>query len=217
VNSEKFAAVDDYLNRLFIGDDAALEAAQKAADSAGMPQIQVAPTQGKLLMLLAQICGAKRILEIGTLAGYSTIWLARGLPEDGQLTTLEFEPLHAEVARKNVDAAGVGDRVEIITGPALDSLANLTGPFDFVFIDADKENYSGYLRESIRLGRPGTVIVADNVVRDGKVVDPSNNESMVVGIREFNELIAADEHLEVTALQVVGGKGWDGFAIARLK
>jgi predicted O-methyltransferase YrrM len=217
MTQEQFADVDRYLVDLFVGEDTALDRAQEAADAAGLPQIQVAPNQGKLLMLLALVSGAKRILEIGTLGGYSTIWLARALRETGKLVTLEFEPLHAKVARRNIDAAGLGDRVDIVVGPALSTLPGLDGPFDLVFIDADKENYAGYLEWSIRLSRPGTLIIADNVVREGKVIDAGETEPRVVGARQFNALLAADPRVDATAIQVVGGKGWDGFAIARVK
>lgn len=216
MTQEQFEAVDHYLVDLFIGQDPLLDAAQAASDEAGLPQIQVAPTQGKLLMLLAQISGAKSILEIGTLGGYSTIWLARGLAPGGRLVSLEFEPLHAEVARRNLDAAGVGDRVEIVVGPALESLARVSGPFDMIFIDADKNNYPDYLRWSLILGRHGTLIVADNVVRGGKVLDATDPDPIIIGTRKFNELLASDSRVSATAIQTVGAKGWDGLAIARI-
>lgn len=216
MTAEQFEAVERYLDDLYVGHDAALEAAQKASDTAELPAIQVAATQGKLLTILASMSGAKRILEIGTLGGYSTICLARALPADGHLTTLEFEPKHAAVARKNLDAAGVGEKVEIIVGPALDSLATLEGPFDFIFIDADKNNYPGYLAWALKLAKSGTVIVADNVVRKGSVLDMTQTDEVIEGTREFNRRLAATVGVRATAIQTIGGKGWDGFAIARV-
>lgn len=217
MTAEQFEAVERYLDDLYIGHDAALEQAQRNSDAAELPTIQVAATQGKLLTILASMAGAERILEIGTLGGYSTICLARALPADGHLITLEFEPKHAAVARQNLDAAGVGGKVEIIVGPALESLATLEGPFDFIFIDADKNNYPGYLEWAMKLSKPGTVIVADNVVRKGAVLDLKQTDEVIEGTREFNRRLAGMPRVRATAIQTIGGKGWDGFAIARVE
>ncbi|TQF67001.1 O-methyltransferase [Rhodococcus spelaei] len=210
------AAVDDYLVGRLVGPDPALDAALAANHAAGLPHIDVAPNQGKLLALLARMCGARRVLEIGTLGGYSTIWLARAVGEWGAVVTLEFSPRHAEVARANLDNAGVGARVEVLVGPALDTLPALVdgGPFDLVFIDADKENNPAYVRWALRLARPGTVVVVDNVVRGGAVADPETTNAQARANREMLDLIAAEPRLDATALQTVGSKGWDGFAIA---
>ena len=206
--------VDDYIRDRLIPADPALDAAQTAAAAAGLPAIEVSPTQGKLLQLLARIAGARRILEIGTLAGYSTIWLARGLAPGGRLVTLEADPHHAAVARSNLAAAGLADVVEVREGPALDSLPGLEGPFDLVFIDADKRNNPNYLDWALRLSRPGTVIVCDNVVRRGRITDPENAEGDVTGTRALFDRLAAEPRLDATALQTVGAKGWDGFVLA---
>jgi predicted O-methyltransferase YrrM len=193
------------------------------ADSAagGLPQINVAPNQGKLLELLATIRGASRILEIGTLGGYSTIWLARALGAEGRLVTLELEPHHADVARINIDRAGLGPLVEIRTGPAAASLRSMIDegvePFDFVFIDADKEGYAEYFSLTLKLSRPGTVIVADNVVREGAVIDPHNADERVIGIRKFLDTVKGDQRVSGTAVQTVGSKGYDGFALFVVK
>ncbi len=206
--------VDDYIRDRLIPADPALDAAQTAAAAAGLPAIEVSPTQGKLLQLLARIAGARRILEIGTLAGYSTIWLARGLAPGGRLVTLEADPHHAAVARANLAAAGLADVVEVREGPALDTLPNVEGPFDLVFIDADKRNNPNYLDWALRLSRPGTVIVCDNVVRRGRITDPENAEGDVTGTRALFDRLAAEPRLDATALQTVGAKGWDGFVLA---
>jgi predicted O-methyltransferase YrrM len=201
--------------------DLALEDALRENAAAGLPTIDVAPNQGKMLHLLARIQGARRILEIGTLGGYSTIWLARALPSDGKLVTLEAEPKHADVARENIKRAGLSAIVELRLGPALDSLAQLhqegTPPFDLIFIDADKPNNPGYLERSLRLSRPGTIIILDNVVREGAVIDPQNADPSVRGVRRFFEMIAADSRIDATALQTVGTKGYDGFVLAVVK
>lgn len=217
MTAEQFEAVERYLDDLYVGHDGALEQAQRNSDAAELPTIQVAATQGKLLTILASMAGAKRILEIGTLGGYSTICLARALPADGHLITLEFEPKHAAVARQNLDAAGVGGKVEIIVGPALESLTTLEGPFDFIFIDADKNNYPGYLEWALKLAKSGTVIVADNVVRKGAVLDLTQTDEVIEGTREFNRRLAMKPGVRATAIQTIGGKGWDGFAIARVE
>jgi predicted O-methyltransferase YrrM len=178
----------------------------------------VSPVQGKLLMLLAQATGARHILEIGTLGGYSTIWLARALPEDGRLITLEYSPLHAEVARRNIDGAGLGGKVEVRVGRAQDTLRLLVEeslePFDLIFIDADKQGYPEYLKWSLQLSRSGTVIIADNVVRNGEVIAEDVDDPIILGIRRFNELLAAEPRVSATILQVVGSKGYDGLAMA---
>ncbi|OLL17503.1 MULTISPECIES: O-methyltransferase [unclassified Rhodococcus (in: high G+C Gram-positive bacteria)] len=207
---------DAYLTDTLIGADPQLEDALAANTAAGLPPIDVAPVQGKFLHLLARIRGARRILEIGTLGGYSTIWLARAVGDDGRVVTLEYEPRHAEVARANLDRAGVGERVDIRVGAALDTLPSLEGgaPFDLVFVDADKENNPHYVRWALRLGRPGTVIVVDNVIRGGSVTNADLDDQRVRGAREVLELMATDPRLDATALQTVGAKGWDGFAIA---
>jgi predicted O-methyltransferase YrrM len=211
-------AVDAYLSGLLVGADHGLDSALAANHAAGLPAIDVAPNQGKLLHLLARMCGARRVLELGTLGGYSTIWLARALPVDGQLVTLEAVPEHAAVARANVDRAGVGGLVDIRVGPALDTLASLVAsgepPFDLVFLDADKPNNPVYLRWALQLTRPGSVIIADNVVREGAVVDSGSADEGVLGIRDYLAAVAAEPALDGTALQTVGVKGWDGFCLA---
>lgn len=212
--------VDAYLAGHLAPEDESLREARRASAEAGLPDIAVSPAQGKFLQLLAEIQGARRVLEIGTLGGYSTLWLARALPADGRLVTLEYEPRHAEVARANLDRAGYGDLVEVRVGPALESLAKLADenpePFDLVFVDADKGNNPGYLEWSLRLTRPGSVIVIDNVVRDGRVADPAATTPDVTGTRTALETIASHPRLTGTALQTVGVKGHDGFALARV-
>ncbi|MCX4396647.1 O-methyltransferase [Streptomyces sp. NBC_01767] len=214
----RWTEVDDYFNGLLVGPDAALEAAVEASEAAGLPAIQVAANQGKLLNLLARLQGARTVLEIGTLGGYSTIWLARALPEGGKVVTLEADPAYAEVARANIERAGLADVVEIRVGRALDTLPELAaegyGPFDVVFIDADKPSNPDYLAWSLKLTRPGSLIVADNVVRDGEVVDGASEDPKVQGVRRFTELVAAEPTLTATALQTVGSKGYDGLMMA---
>ena len=221
VKDETWTVVDRYITELFGASDEILEAALADADAAGLPQIAVSPPQGKLLMLLAKALGARRILEIGTLAAYSTIWLARALPADGRLITLEFEPKHAEVARANLKRAGLDDKVEVRVGRAIDNLPKLqeegAGPFDFIFIDADKPSYPEYLEWAIKLSRPGTIIIGDNVVRDGKVADKDSDDELVRGVQLFNAKLASDPRVEAVALQTVGVKGYDGFAVAIVK
>jgi predicted O-methyltransferase YrrM len=190
--------VDRYITELFVPPDAALDAALADSAAAGLPPINVAPNQGKLLMLLAQIQGARSILEIGTLGGYSTIWLARALPRGGRLVTLEADSAHAEVARKNIARAGLSDRVRLRVGPALDALAKLKGRFDLVFIDADKESNPDYLVWALKLTRRGSLIIADNVVRDGSVANSRSRDPDVLGIRRFNALVAANPRLNAT-------------------
>jgi predicted O-methyltransferase YrrM len=207
-------AVDEFFNGTITGQDAVLDAALRDADAAGLPPISVTAPQGKFLHLLTRIRGAKRVLEVGTLAGYSTIWMARALPMGGRLVTLEFEPRHAEVAKANVERAGLSGVVEIRVGAALDTLPLLEGPFDLIFIDADKENNPGYFRWAVRLSRPGTVIVVDNVVREGEVADPGSTDASVLGVRRMVDLIASEPRVSATAIQTVGGKSYDGFLLA---
>jgi len=211
-----WTGVDEYVNRLFLAPDAALQRALEDSSAHGLPSIAVSPSQGKLLHLLARAVGARRILEIGTLGGYSTIWLARALPEGGHLITLEYSPKHAEVARANLARAGLSGVVDVRLGKAADTLAELAaeraGPFDLIFIDADKESYADYLRLSLELSRVGTLIIADNVVRKGAVIDAASADPLVQGIRRFNEAVAAEPRLSATALQTVGSKGYDGLA-----
>jgi predicted O-methyltransferase YrrM len=214
---DQWTAVDSYIADLFLAPDPALEAALASSAAAGLPTINVSPTQGKLLHVLARVQGARRILEIGTLGGYSTIWLARALPADGRLISLEIDPRHAEVAQTNLDRAGLSSAVEIRLGSALDTLPKLVtegrGPFDLIFIDADKPGYADYLKWSLKLARKGTLIIADNVVRKGAVADPESTDENVQGIRKFNEALAAEKRVTTTVIQTVGSKGYDGLAL----
>lgn len=207
-------AVDRYIGDRLLVDDAALSGALAANAAAGLPDIDVSPAQGRMLHLFARMARARRILEIGTLGGYSTIELARALPPEGRLVSLEIDPHHAAVARGNVAAAGLADRVEIVVGPAVDNLARLEGPFDLVFIDADKQGNAAYVRAAIRLSRPGTVIVVDNVVREGAVIDADSDDPRVRGTRALFDLVAGEPRLSATAIQTVGSKKWDGFLLA---
>ncbi|PZV35327.1 O-methyltransferase [Mesorhizobium kowhaii] len=213
-----WASVDDYIVDALFEADTALDAVLATNRDQGLPAIDVSPAQGKLLSLLARMQGARMVLEIGTLGGYSTIWLARGLPVDGKIVTLELDPHHARVARSNFERAGVSERVELRIGPALESLAALStedaGPFDLIFIDADKPNNPHYLSWAMRLSRPGTVIVCDNVIRDGAVLDDDGHDANVEGARAAFSFIGSDKRLDGTAIQTVGAKGYDGFAIA---
>ena len=215
-----WASVDRYLNDTLLPPDPALDAALAANKVANLPSIDVAPNQGKLLQLLAETQRARRILEIGTLGGYSTINLARALPPDGKLITLELDPHHAKVALANIAHAGLAHAVELRVGPALDSLAQLHAervePFDLIFLDANKDGYPLYLTAALKLARPGTLLLADNVIRDGEVINPDTTDPNVQGVRRFFELLAADPRLSSTAIQTVGSKGYDGFAIARV-
>lgn len=207
--------IDTLLDNLYAGADPALTAALAASDEAGLPPIAVSVQQGKFLNLLATAARARRILEIGTLGGYSTIWLARAVGATGSVVTLEYEPKHAEVARANLDRAGVGDRVQILVGAALETLPTLTGdPFDLVFIDADKENNVGYLNWAVQLCRAGSVIVVDNVIREGAILEPRSDDATARGSRDVLELMGKHPRLRAAALQTVGAKGWDGFALA---
>ncbi|MFF0414661.1 O-methyltransferase [Kitasatospora sp. NPDC004745] len=214
-------AVDAYFSEQLVGHDPALEAAEAAADAAGLPHIAVAPNQGKLLHLLALTQGARRILEVGTLGGYSAIWLARALPADGTLITLEIDPKHAEVARGNLAHAGLDKVAEVRLGRAADSLAALvqdgTEPFDLVFIDADKPSNPEYFRRALELTRPGSLIIVDNVVRGGAIADADSTDPAVVGTRALHDLIAAEPRVTATSVQTVGSKGYDGFTLARVQ
>jgi predicted O-methyltransferase YrrM len=209
-----WARVDSYIAERLVPADPALEAALEANRAARLPAIDVSPTEGRLLHILARMVGARRILEIGTLGGYSTIWLARALAPGGTVVTLEVEPRHAEVARANIARAGLADRVDQRVGRALDILPTLEAPFDMVFIDADKRSNPDYLAWALKLARPGAVIVCDNVVREGRVADLARDDPDLAGIRAFYDLLAAEPRLTGTAIQTVGARGWDGFAIA---
>lgn len=213
-----WTSVDQYYSDALVKPDEILDAALRDSDAAGLPPINVTPNQGKFLHLMARICGARAILEIGTLGGYSTIWLARALPDGGRLVTLEAEPRHADVARANIARAGLADRVDVRVGRALDTLPQLeadgVGPFDLVFIDADKPSNPDYVEWALKITRPGSVIIVDNVVRDGAVADSASEDSAVLGVRRMNELIAADQRLTATAIQTVGSKGYDGILVA---
>ena len=216
-----WAAVENFLSEVVVRPDPGLQRAVTAALDAGMPPIEVAPNAGKLLKLLVQLSGARRVLEIGTLAGFSTIWMAQGLPDDGRLVTCEYLPKHAAVARTNIDDAGLGHKVDIRVGAALDTLDALDKepgpPFDFVFIDADKENNPHYLDWAIRLGRPGTTIVMDNAVWEGAVLDASMDPENAPGIVSALQMMGEDPRLDGTVIQTVGSKGWDGFALALVR
>jgi predicted O-methyltransferase YrrM len=221
MTQELWSAVDRYICDRLLDEDAVLDAALAASDAAGLPPISVTPNQGRLLELLVRIHGARRVLELGTLGGYSTIWLARGLPPDGRLVTLEANPRFAEVALANIAAAGLAEVVQLRIGPALQTLPELAAegtPFDLIFIDADKQNYPGYLEWSLKLSRPGTLLIADNVVRDGAILDADTGgeepeDRLLRGVRSLYELLAAEPRLDTTAIQTVGGKGHDGFAL----
>ncbi len=221
MDDDLLTRVDRYINALFAVDDANLAATLAQSRAAGLPDIQISAGQGKFLYLLAKIAGARRILELGTLGGYSTIWLARALPPDGHLVTLEYEPRHAEVAKANLARAGVAGKVEVVVGPALETLPGVIeragAPFDLVFLDADKVNYSNYLRLVMGCVRSGSVILADNVVRRGAVIEPAPADESAAAARDFNALLAADDRLEAVILQQVGVKGHDGLAIARVR
>lgn len=221
MTQELWTAVDNYVQRMLIAPNPVLDAALVSSAEAGLPDIQVAPNQGMLLHLLARMQHPKRILEIGTLGGYSTIWLAMALAPGGRLITLEYEPRHAQVAQENIARAGLADRVEIRVGRALDSLAQLAAEgldsFDLIFIDADKPNNPDYFRWALALSRPGTAIIVDNVVRDGRVVDDASTDGSVRGVREMFDVIAAEPRVDATAIQTVGVKGYDGLLLALVK
>jgi predicted O-methyltransferase YrrM len=206
--------VDEFLAAALVGPDPVLDDVLRACDAAGLPAIEVSPLQGKLLELIARLVGASSVLEFGTLGGYSTIWLARGMRPGGRLITLEASPAYAEVARSNIGRAGFGDVVDVRVGRAIDSVASVEGPFDLVFIDADKASTPEYFDWAVRLSRPGTAIIADNVVRGGAIADPSSGNPSVDGMRRFVEMAGADPRVSATVLQTVGAKGHDGFALA---
>jgi len=217
MTEELWTAVDRYFSELLVSADPALDEALAASAAAGLPAINVSPVQGKLLHLLARSIGARNVLEIGTLGGYSTIWLARALPDGGRVISLEADPRHAEVARANIARAGLNDRVEVRLGLALDllpGLAESTEPFDFIFIDADKPNNAAYFDWALRLSRVGAIIIVDNVVRGGDVIAAASDSPTVQGVHRFLERLAAEPRVSATAIQTVGSKGYDGFAIA---
>lgn len=218
---EKWTAVDQYVSDVLIPRDSTLEEVLQANATANLPAHDVSPTQGKFLKLIVQIQGARNILEIGTLGGYSTIWLARGLPSGGRVVTLEANEKHAEIARNNIERANLNDKIEVRVGLALDSLRQIENenyePFDFIFIDADKQNNPTYFEWALKLSRPGTIIIGDNVVREGEVIDNTSKDPRVQGIRRFYESIAAEPRVSATALQTVGSKGYDGFVMAVVK
>jgi predicted O-methyltransferase YrrM len=219
---QRWTAVDHYITDLLVPTDEVLDAVVVASDAAGLPPISVTPNQGKLLEILARVQGAHTILELGTLGGYSTIWLARALPAGGRLVTIEAEPRYAEVAAANIARAGFAEAVEIRVGAALQTLPQLVaegaGPFDLIFIDADKANNPGYFEWSLKLSRPGTLIITDNVIRDGAILDPDAydpelGDKGIQGVRRFFEMVATEPRVSATAIQTVGGKGYDGFAL----
>jgi caffeoyl-CoA O-methyltransferase len=218
MENEIFGHVDQYIRELVGKEDDALRLADKSIQESNIPPISVSANQGKFLQVLARSCQAKKILEIGTLVGYSTIWMARALPKNGKLISLEYEPLHARVAKNNIERAGLSSIVDIRIGKALDLLptlvANNEGPFDMIFIDADKTPYKEYFQWSLKLSRPGTLIVADNVIRDGKVTDQNATDEMVIGARRFNAFLAESKEVTATIIQTVGSKMHDGMAIA---
>jgi predicted O-methyltransferase YrrM len=217
MSQKVWTEVDNYICGLLVPSDAALEAALQSSEMAGLPAIQVSPTQGKFLNLLVRLMQASNILELGTLGGYSTIWLARALRGKGRLVTVEADRKHAEVARGNLAFAGLSDRVEFRVGPALEVLPQLAqegrGPFDLIFIDANKSNMPEYFDWALQLSRPGSLIIADNVVRDGKVVEATSTDADIQGVRRFNERVATEKRVSATELQTVGSKGYDGFAM----
>ena len=217
MNNDTWTRVDQYLAGELLPPDPALDAALQSSDAAGLPSINVSPTQGKLLQMLAHLCGARHILEIGTLGGYSTIWLGRALPADGRLVTLEFDEKHAAIARANISRAGLDGIVEIRVGRALDSLPVLAAesrpPFDLIFIDADKVSTPEYFAWALTLSRPGTLIIVDNVVRNGAVADAETSDASVQGMRRFFEVVKREPRVSATAVQTVGAKGYDGFAV----
>jgi caffeoyl-CoA O-methyltransferase len=216
-----FGAVDDYISLLFNGPDEVLAATEQSIIDSGIPQISVSPNQGKLLNLLAQLSKAEKILELGTLAGYSTIWMARALPATGKLISLEYDPRHAAVAQKNIALAGLDKVVDIRIGKGLDLLPQLVaegaGPFDMIFIDADKPPYAEYFEWALKLSRPGTLIIADNVIRSGKVLDENLTDEMVTGVQRFNKALAASKAVTATIIQTIGAKEHDGIALAIVK
>lgn len=221
MNQEQWTAVDQYINQTLVPSDAALDAAIEASIKAELPSIAVTPSQGKLLQILAQLQGGRRILEIGTLGGYSTIWLARALPKNGRLITLEIDPKHAKIASANVARAGLSRLVDLRLGKAIDTLPKLKaekkGPFDLIFIDADKATIPEYFTWSLKLSRPGSLIVVDNVVRKGAVIDAKSGDPDVQGVRRLNEMLAKEPRVTATTIQTVGSKGYDGLTIILVK
>ncbi|RDI45640.1 O-methyltransferase [Falsibacillus pallidus] len=221
MSTETWKKVDEYFTKKLHEPESIMDNVLKSNEEAGLPSIDVSPNQGKLLNLLVQMKGATKILEIGTLGGYSTIWMARALPENGKLITLEYAEKHADVARKNIEHAGISDKVEIMVGAALDSLPVLEErgekDFDFIFIDADKPNNPHYLEWALKLSKPGTVIIGDNVVRDGKVVDEDTEDAVIKGVQSFIDLLSRNPHIDSTAIQTVGSKGYDGFVLGIVK
>ena len=218
MTQERWSAVDGFIEELLIDSDPALEAALAASAKAGLPAIALSPAQAKMLHLLARVHGARSVLELGTLGGYSTIWLARALPAEGRLITLELDPGHARVAAANVERAGLAGLIDIRVGPAIDSLRELiaegAGPFDLIFIDADKQGTPEYFEHALALARPGSLIVTDNVVRDGEIVDATSRDPRVQGMRRFHELLQLEPRVTATTIQTVGSKGYDGFTLA---
>ena len=217
MSQELWSAVDAYIQDQVVGHDPVLEGALEAAAAAGLPAISVSPAQGKLLYLLARLQGARNILEIGTLAGYSTIWLARAMPRYGRLITMEVDPKHAAVARENITRAGFGDVVDVRVGDALEQLTQMSKrkevPFDFVFIDADKKNIPGYFEFALRFSKPGSVVIVDNVVREGKLADASSTDEAVIAVRKFHEMLSRERRVSATTIQTVGSKGYDGLTV----
>ncbi len=217
MSQELWTKVEEYFAPVVQEDDA-LRVAAKEGEKAGLPPIAVSPNEGKLLLLMAKIVGSRKILEVGTLAGYSTIWLARGLSAGGRLITLEYEKKHADVARKNIERAGLAGIVDIRVGDATKTMPELlkeeAGPFDLIFLDANKDGYPAYFGWALQLSRKGTVIIADNVVRDGGVIDAESKDASIQGVRRLNEMLAAEKRVSATAIQTVGSKGYDGFAVA---
>lgn len=217
IGPDQWLPVEDLLDGLLAGRDSALAAALADSQAAGLPPIEVSAQSARLLYLLVKISGSRRVLEIGTLAGFSTICLARGVGAEGSVVTLEYNPRHAELAARNLHRAGLTDRVDVVVGRALDTLPALTGDFDLVFIDADKENNAAYVEHAIRLGRSGTVIVVDNAVRAGRILAPADEDHQARGVREMLEMVGGNPRLEAAAIQTVGAKGWDGFVLARVR
>lgn len=221
MNQQLFESVDQYINNLVAVEDAALEATVLSIYDNGIPQISISPNQGKFLQVLAFVCGARKILEVGTLAGYSTIWLARALPENGQVITLEYDPLHARIAGENIHRAGLQDKVDIRVGKAIDILPELeasgAGPFDLIFIDADKPPYAEYYEWALKLSRPGAIIIADNVIRAGQVLDPDSSDEKVQGVQRLNQILSTDTRVHASIIQTVGAKEHDGMAIIVVK
>ena len=218
MDQKLFEAVDQYISDLFIKEEESLTAAERSHGLENIPAINVSPNLGKFLYLMAKISKAGKILEVGTLAGYSTIWMAKALPENGRLISLEIDPRHASIARKNIERAGLSSKVEVRVGKAIDLLPGMVkeseGPFDMIFIDADKPPYAEYFEWALKLSKSGTLIIADNVIRDGKVLDPNHEDPMVQGAQRFNKALAANNQVSATILQTIGVKEYDGMAIA---